>query len=110
MLAAIVSYAKREGLLDHVSGYVNPFGQDVKLRVDRREEEGREGAFQPSDLAAIFAAGVFTSGERPAAGAAKRRYGFHSLPSYRGCGLTRSPGCGFTICARMRRRGGGSLT
>lgn len=73
MCAAIVSYAQREGLLDHLPDYVNPFGKDVKLRVDRREEEGRD-LFEPSDLAAIFAAGVFTNGDRPAAGAGEAAF------------------------------------
>jgi integrase len=68
MLAAIVSYAKREGLLDAVPGYVNPFDKDVKLRVDKRTEEGRD-LFEASDLAAIFGTGVFTEGDRPRAGA-----------------------------------------
>jgi integrase len=68
MLAAITSFAQREGLLDEVPGsYVSPFGKDVKLIVDRRDEETRE-PFAPSDLAAIFASGVFTRGERPLAG------------------------------------------
>jgi integrase len=75
MLGAIISYAQREGLLDCVPGFVNPFARDVKLRVDKRAEEDRE-PFQPSDLAAIFGAGVFRSRERPAAGAGEAAFWF----------------------------------
>jgi integrase len=67
MCAAIVSYAQREGLLDAIPGFVNSFGKDVKLRVNKVAEDGRD-IFQPSDLTAIVAAGVFTAGERPRAG------------------------------------------
>lgn len=75
MLAAIVSYAQREGLLDCVPGFVNPFEKDVKLRVDKRAEEERE-RFEPSEIAAIFEAGVFKNGERPAAGAGEAAFWF----------------------------------
>jgi integrase len=73
MLAAIVSYVQREGLLDDVPGFVNPFGKDVKLRVDKREEESRE-PFAPSDLKAIFDARVFRHGDRPRAGAGEAAF------------------------------------
>ncbi len=75
MLAAVVSYAQREGLLDHTPGYVNPFGKDMKLWVDGRTEEGRE-PFQRSDLALLFGAGVFTKGERPKAGGGEAAFWF----------------------------------
>jgi hypothetical protein len=75
MLAAIVSHAQRGGLLDAVSGYINPFGRDMKLRVDRRTDEGRE-PFQPSDLAAIFGTAVFTKGERPRAAGGEAAFWF----------------------------------
>src|SRR5207237_1081903 len=68
--------AQREGKLDAVpGGFANPFGKDVKLRVDRRDEETRE-PFAPSDLAAIFTAGVFTRGERPLAGGGEAAFWF----------------------------------
>src|SRR5207302_1875673 len=75
MLAAIVSYALREGLLDHLPAYVNPFGKDVKVRVDRTPDDGRQ-IFEPSDLAAIFGAGVYTCGERPKAGGGEAAFWF----------------------------------
>lgn len=75
MLAAITSFAQREGMLDSVPGFANPFGKDVMLRRDKRAEEGRE-PFTPSDLAAIFSAGVYTCSERPAAAGGEAAFWF----------------------------------
>jgi len=75
MLAAIVSYAQREGMLDAVPSFINPFGKDVKVRVDKRADEGRD-IFQPSDLAAIFGSRIFTNGDRPVAGGGEAAFWF----------------------------------
>ena len=78
MLAAIVSHAQREGLLDAVPGFVNPFGKDVKLRADKTADYGDYGReiFQPSDLASIFGTGVFTNSERLRAGGGEAAFWF----------------------------------
>ncbi len=75
MLAAIVSYVQREGLLDDLAGFVNPFSKDVKVRVGKVADEARD-RFEPSDLKALFAAGIFTKGERPRAGGGEAAFWF----------------------------------
>lgn len=67
MLSAIVSHAEREGLMDVVPGFVNPFGKGLKLAVDEREAESR-GPFSEGDLKAIFSTGIYTRQERPKGG------------------------------------------
>jgi integrase len=86
MLAAIVYHAQREGLLDAVPGYVNPFDKDVELRVDKREDEGRE-PFQQSDLTAIFRTRVFEQGHRPRAGGGEAAYWFPLIALFSGMRL-----------------------
>jgi integrase len=54
---------------------VNPFGKDVKVRVDKTADDGRE-IFQPSDLAAIFGSAIFTHGHRPIAGGGEAAFWF----------------------------------
>ena len=75
MVAAVVSHAKREGLLDHVPGFANPFDEDVKLRASRVGKDDRE-VFTPSDLKLLFAAGVFTRGDRPRGGGGEAAFWF----------------------------------
>jgi integrase len=75
ILAAVISHVQREGLLDAVPGFINPFGKDVKLRVDKRQDDGRE-PFVASDLTAMFAAGVYRQGDRPRAGAGEAAFWF----------------------------------
>jgi integrase len=91
MLAAIISHAMREGSLDAVPGFANPFGKDVKLRVDKREEEGRE-PFQPSDLAAIFSSRVYTQEHRPKAGAGEAAFWFPLIGLFTGMRLEEMAG------------------
>jgi integrase len=86
MLAAIVSYAQREGLLDAVPSFVNPFGKDVKVRVDKTANDGRE-IFQPSDLAAIFGSAIFTQGDRPIAGRGEAAFWFPLIALFSGMRL-----------------------
>jgi integrase len=73
MLSAIVSHAEREGLMDVVPGFVNPFGKGLKLAVDERAAETRE-PFTAGDLKAIFSTPVFTSGQRPKGGGGEAAY------------------------------------
>jgi integrase len=86
MLAAIVSYAQREGLLDAVPSFVNPFGKDVKVRVDKTADDGRE-IFQRSDLAAIFGSAIFTQGDRPIAGGGEAAFWFPLIALFSGMRL-----------------------
>lgn len=75
LLSAIVSHAEREGSLDRLEGFVNPFGKGIKLQVDKRGEEERE-PFSTADLKAIFGTVVFTKGERPKAGGGEAAFWF----------------------------------
>ncbi len=67
MLGAIISAAEREGQLDHIAGFQNPFGKRVKLQVDDRAEESRE-RFTAADLDRIFASPVYAKNSRPTGG------------------------------------------
>jgi integrase len=66
LLAAIVAHAMREGRMDRMPSYTNPF-QGIKLAVDVREAEGR-GIFEAADLKAIFSTPVYANGSRPQGG------------------------------------------
>jgi integrase len=66
MLKAIVSHAEREGELDGVKGFTNPF-QGVRSVVDKRHEATRK-PFTEADLTAIFRTPVYVDAERPRGG------------------------------------------
>ena len=66
ILSAIVAHVMREGKMDRMPSYANPF-QGIKLSVDDREAEGR-GIFEAPDLRAIFSTAVYANGSRPRGG------------------------------------------
>jgi integrase len=66
ILSAIVAHVMREGKMDRMPSFANPF-QGIKLSVDDREAEGR-GIFEAADLKAIFNTAVYRSGSRPMGG------------------------------------------
>lgn len=66
LLSGIVAHAIREGRMDDVANFVNPF-QGIKLAIDAREVEGRE-IFNAADLNAIFSTPIYKNGERPRGG------------------------------------------
>lgn len=67
LLSAIVTHAIRDGRMDRVAAFSNPFDKGMKLSVDAREVESRE-VFEAGDLRAIFGTRVFTERERPKGG------------------------------------------
>lgn len=67
LISAIVSHAIRDGHLDRVPSFANPFAKGMKLSTDAREAENRE-VFGAGDIRAIFGSGVFTKGDRPTGG------------------------------------------
>lgn len=67
LLSAVVSDAVRDGHMDTVPGFANPFDKGMKLAIDKRLVEDRQ-IFEPADLRAIFGAGVFVAGDRPNGG------------------------------------------
>jgi integrase len=75
MLGAVLSAAEREGQLDHIAGYQNPFGKRVKLQVDERAEESRE-RFTAADIGQIFSSPIYRDNWRPAGGGGEAGYWF----------------------------------
>lgn len=67
LLAAIISNAEREGLLDGVPSFVNPFGKGLKLVADSREEDGRK-PLSNEDLTRIFSSPIYAARKRPRGG------------------------------------------
>lgn len=67
LLAAIISNAEREGLLDGAPSFVNPFGRGLKLVADGREDDGRK-PFSNEDLARIFSSPIYAARKRPRGG------------------------------------------
>ena len=66
ILSAIVAHVMREGKMDRMPSYANPF-QGIKLSVDDREAESRD-IFEAADLKAIFSTPVFAKVSRPMGG------------------------------------------
>lgn len=66
LLSGIVSHAMREGGMDDIPNFVNPF-RGIKLAIDAREVEGRD-VFDTADLKAIFSTPIYMNGERPRGG------------------------------------------
>jgi integrase len=66
LLSAVVAHAMREGELDKLPNYANPF-KGMKLITDERDAEGRE-FFDAADLRAIFSTKVYNDGARPRGG------------------------------------------
>lgn len=74
ILGGIVSRAEREGFLDKVPGFANPFGRAIRFSVDAHETRRRH--FEKSDLKAIFESPVYADGERPAGGGGEAAFWF----------------------------------
>ena len=74
ILAAIVSKAEREGLLDTVAGFVNPFGKGIRYSIEQHELTRK--LFDKGDLKAIFASPIFAKGLRPQGGGREAAFWF----------------------------------
>lgn len=74
VLGGITSRAEREGFLDKVPGFVNPFGKAIRFSIDNYET--RRKPFDKSDLKAIFASPVYAENERPAGGGGEAAFWF----------------------------------
>lgn len=72
ILSAIISHAEREGLLDDVPAFSNPW-KGIKLAVDDRQTNGRE-IFAPDDLKKLFSTPVYLAHERPAGGSGEASF------------------------------------
>lgn len=73
MLVAIVSAVEREGEMDGVSGFSNPFS-GMSLTVDKRSPENLRRLFSVPQLDALFAQEVFTKGKRPIGGSGEAAF------------------------------------
>ncbi len=91
ILAAIVSNAQRDGLLDSMPSFVSPFDKDVKLRIDAREIEERE-PFDVADLRALFGTAVFSEGKRPKGGGGEAAFWFPLIALFSGMRLSEMAG------------------
>lgn len=73
LLAAIVSAVEREGQLDGLAGFNNPF-MKLSLTIDKRNDPNRREPFAEADLKALFGTKVFIAGERPLGGGGDAAY------------------------------------
>lgn len=74
VLGGIISRAEREGFLDKVPGFVNPFGKAIRYSIDAHQ--ARRKHFEKADLKAIFTSPVYTENERPAGGGGEAAFWF----------------------------------
>jgi integrase len=75
LLAAIVGVCEKDGLLDEVSGFTNPF-RNMKIAIDQRHETGQRGIYSDGQLKALFADRIFTAGYRPLGGRGEAAFWF----------------------------------
>ena len=66
LVGAVISQAEREGRLDAVQGFINPFGRGIRFAIEERDQD--RAVFAKSDLEAIFRSPVYTDGDRPLGG------------------------------------------
>ncbi|BEV46449.1 site-specific integrase [Afipia carboxidovorans] len=74
VLGGVISRAEREGFLDKVPGFVNPFGKAIRYSVDAHQ--ARRKHFEKPDLKAIFTSPVYVENERPAGGGGEAAFWF----------------------------------
>jgi integrase len=77
LVGAIVAHAERDGYLEAVGGFVNPF-RNMRVVLEKDDEDNRL-PFEPDDLKAIFSAPVHASGDRPRGGAGEAAFWFPVL-------------------------------
>jgi hypothetical protein len=75
LLAAIVGAAERDGEMDAVAGFVNPF-RGLTIRIDDRHETQQRMPFSEAQLGALFADPIFTDGKRPLGGGGDASFWF----------------------------------
>lgn len=74
VLGGIISRSEREGFLDKVQGFGNPFGKAIRYSVDTHQT--RRKHFDKADLKAIFMSPVYLENERPAGGGGEAAFWF----------------------------------
>lgn len=73
LLVALVSSAERDGYMDRISGFSNPFSK-LTIVVDKRNDPNRRKPFTEADLNAIFTSPVYKDGSRPLGGRGEAAY------------------------------------
>lgn len=73
LLVALVSNAERDGYMDRVQGFTNPFSK-LSISVDKRNDPNRRKPFTEDDLKAIFSSPVYALGSRPLGGRGEAAY------------------------------------
>lgn len=74
LMRAIVSHAEREGSMDRVHGFKNPF--DSAIRFSTRDLETGRAPFSKGDLKAIFESQVYMGDSRPIGGGKEAAFWF----------------------------------
>lgn len=74
VLGGITSRAEREGFLDKVAGFVNPFGRAIRFSINNHQAQRKH--FDKSDLRAIFGAPIYVGHDRPAGGGGEAAFWF----------------------------------
>ena len=85
LLGAIVSQAERDGYLDKVAGFANPFGKGIRFLI--QDGEAERTLFSRDDLRAIFDLPVFADGVRPVGGGCEAAFWFPLIGLYSGMRL-----------------------
>ncbi|WFU02282.1 site-specific integrase [Rhizobium sp. CB3171] len=75
LLVAIVSAVEKEGLLDSVPGFANPFTK-LGLVIDKRNDPNRREPFSDGDLTKLFTDKIYQRGVRPKGGSGEAAYWF----------------------------------
>ncbi|WP_245500309.1 site-specific integrase [Rhizobium leguminosarum] len=86
LLAAIVSACEREGLMDSLPVFSNPFTK-LSLTIDKRNDPNRREPFSEADLKALFGSGVYARGERPLGGGGEAAYWLPLIALFSGARL-----------------------
>ena len=84
LVGAVISQAVRDGHLDDVPGFSNPF--DKRLRIATEAGEGRS-VFDKADLQAIFTSAVYSSDARPQGGGGEASFWFPLIGLFSGMRL-----------------------
>ncbi|WP_235777213.1 site-specific integrase [Rhizobium mesoamericanum] len=75
LLAAIVGAAERDGEMDTVAGFVNPF-RNLTIVIDQRHETAQRMPFSEGQLGALFADDIFSGAKRPRGGGGEAAFWF----------------------------------
>lgn len=108
VLGGIISRAEREGFLDKVTGFVNPFGKAIRFSVDNHQT--RRKHFEKLDLKTIFASPVYANNDRPTGGGGEAAFWFPLIGLLSGMRLDEIAHCGYAISGRTKARSGGIST